>query len=473
MNKQIINLAFDFGASSGRLMMSRFDGKTIKIEEIYRFENEPVRIGKRLYWDILRLFHEMKNGLKKAASMNLEISSIGIDTWGIDYGLLDKNDNLLSNPLHYRDNRTENVLEHIDNIVTFEEIYKSTGIQYLNFNTIYQLISDKEIRGDLLKEAKSLLLITDLLNFFLTGKRYNEYTNASTTQMVNANDKQWDYKLLEKLDIPHSLLQKIIMPGNIIGYLTEEIQEEIGIGAIPVVAVGSHDTASAVAGTPLIDQNSAYLICGTWCLLGMETNKPIINENSLKYNFTNEGGVDNTIRFLKNINGLWLIQQLRKSWSDYVHPVSFSEIIEASMNVEKKHYVVDPNNEKFMAPLNMVEAIKEYCIEKGQGTPENLGEIAIAAYNGLTEEYKSVVDSLEKTIGKTIDTINMVGGGIQDRLLCTLTAQVTGKKVIAGPIEASALGNVIMQLKALGELKNLEEGRKIIRKSFSYETFMP
>lgn len=466
MCDDIVCLAFDFGASSGRLMMSRFDGKKIELQEIYRFPNEPVRVGERFYWDILRLFHEMKNGLKKAASMKLNISSIGIDTWGVDYGLLDENDNLVSNPIHYRDSRTENILDNIKDKMSFKEIYRRTGIQYLSFNTIYQLISDNEIRQDIFKQAKTLLLIPDFFNFLLTGKKYNEYTDASTSQLINAETKNWDRDLMDKLGIPQHIFQNIIMPGNVVGYLSKEIQEETGLGAIPVISVGSHDTASAVAGTPLNSENSAYLSCGTWSLLGIESDKPIINENALKCNFTNEGGVENTIRFLKNINGLWLIQQLKKSWSENIEAVSFPDIIKAAEDAQNKSFIINPNEQLFMVPLNMADAIKQYCMESGQGTPQGLGEIAIAVYNGLTAEYKNTVQSLESLSGKTIDAINMVGGGIQDTFLCKLTAKVTGKKVYAGPIEASVLGNIIMQLKALGDIESLSKGREIIKKSF-------
>lgn len=465
------NLAFDFGASSGRVMLSKFDGKKIEIEEIHRFENEPVWLGKRYYWDFLRLFHELKIGLKKVAVMGIEIGSMGIDTWGVDYGLLDKNDNLLSNPIHYRDSRTENTLKKIEMTINFEEIYKITGIQNISFNTLYQLHSDFEIREDVIKLAKTLLFMPDLFSYYLTGQKYNEYTQASTSQMIDAEKKEWAFELIDKLGIPKSILQNIIYPGNIWGYLTSDVQKEVGLCSIPIVAVGSHDTASAVAGTPLESENSVFLSCGTWSLLGLESKSPIININSIKYNFTNEGGVCNTIRFMKNINGLWLIQELRKNWSEEVESVSFSDIIEAVRKAKNKNYTINPNDEKFMNPMNMIKAIKEYCVKNGQGNPESLGEIASAVYNGLTHEYKNVVDNLAEASGKTIDTINMVGGGIQDEYLCELTAKTTGKKVVAGPIEASVLGNIIVQLMALGEIDSLEKGREIIKNSFVQKVY--
>lgn len=474
MKKEVINLAFDFGASSGRAIISKFDGEKIELEEIHRFANEPVKAGNHLYWDFLRLFHELKLGLKKAGAKYSNIASIGIDTWGVDYGFLDEKDNLISNPIHYRDSRTENMLSEIEKIVSYEEIYKETGIQYMALNTLYQLYADKLYRENVLKEAKSFLFIPDLFNFYLTGNKYNEYTIASTSQLINASNKTWISDILEKLGIGSEVFENIIKPGTICGILTEDIQNELAIQKIPVVAVGSHDTASAVAGTPLKkEENNAYLSSGTWSLLGLEIDTPIINEVSLKYNFTNEGGVEDTIRFLKNINGLWIIQQLRKGWSEKYGNVTFPDIIKEAEEAKNKAFIIDPNDDVFMAPLNMVEAIQNYCKEKGQGTPESLGEIAIAAYNGLTSEYKKVITILEEITGKTIEGINMVGGGIQDQFLCQLTADVTGKKVLAGPIEASVLGNIILQLMAIGEITSLKEGRLIIENSFEIKTYIP
>lgn len=473
MGKEIINLAFDFGASSGRVIVSKFDGRKIELEEVYRFPNEPVRMGGQLYWDFLRLFHELKIGLKKASAKYKNINSIGIDTWGVDYGLLDKNDNLISNPMHYRDNRTDNILEDIEKILSYKEIYKSTGIQYMQLNTLYQLYADYKYKRNLLKEAKSLLFMPDLFNFYLTGNKYNEYTEASTSQMIDGKSKTWNKDILNKLGLPTEILMDLIKPGEIYGYLTEDIQEELEVNNIPVVAVASHDTASAVAATPLADEKSAFLSCGTWSLLGIESDKPIINEAALKNSFTNEGGACDTITFLKNINGLWIIQQLKKSWCERVEHVDFPDIIKAAADAENKNFIIDPNDDVFMAPFNMVEEIKKYCKNKGQGTPNTLGEIAIAAYNGLTNEYHKVIKNMEDILGRKIETINMVGGGIKDEFLCQLTADVTGKKVVAGPIEASVLGNVIMQLKAIGEIRTIAEGREIIKNSTITKEYIP
>lgn len=473
MKKEVINLAFDFGASSGRAIVSKFDGEKITLEEVHRFPNEPVRAGKYFFWDFLRLFHELKVGLKKAGAKYNNIDGIGIDTWGVDYGLLDENDELLSNPINYRDSRTEKSLSEIEKTVPYKDIYDVTGIQYMAFNTLYQLYADKTMRPEMLERAKTLLFMPDLFSFFLTGEKHCEYTIASTAQMIDARSKKWADDILSKVGVPTNILQEIIEPGTVYGRLKKEVQEELEVGEIPVIAVGGHDTASAVAGTPLEkDINCAYLSCGTWSLLGLEIDAPIINEGTLKYNFTNEGGVEGKIRFLKNINGLWLLQQLRRSWSEKHGEVSFPDIIREAKAAENKHFVIDPNDEVFMAPYNMADAIQSYCKAKGQGTPEGLGEIAMAAYNGLTTEYKKVVEILEELSGKEIEAINMVGGGIQDQFLCQMTANITGKKVIAGPIEASVLGNVIMQLMANGNIKSLEEGRAIIKNSFEQKVFV-
>ena len=468
-----IILSFDFGASSGRAIISKFDGYTIELEEMHRFSNEPVLIGGHLYWDFLRLFHELKTGIKKAKAKYKDIASIGIDTWAVDYGLLDENDNLISNPIHYRDTRTNNIIKDIEKVVSFKEIYNSTGIQYMEFNTLYQLYADAKYRSNLLKQAKSLLFIPDLFNFYLTGNKYNEYTNASTSQMLDANSKSWDFNLLDKLGLPSMLLQEIIMPGEVLGILNKDIQAELEVGPIPVIAVGSHDTASAVAGIPLEDEDAVYLICGTWSLLGIESKNPTINDASLKQNFTNEGGVEGTIRFLKNINGLWILQQLKKAWCEKAYEISFPDIIKAAKAAKNNSFIINPNDAAFMAPLNIVEEIKNYCSKNGQGTPKDLGEIAISVYNGLTNEFNKVIQNLEAVTGNAVQTINLVGGGIQDELLCQLTSDVTGKKVTTGPLEASVFGNAIMQLKALGLINSLKEGREIIKRSIEMKEYTP
>ncbi len=473
MNTPIYNLAFDFGASSGRLILSKYDGSKIELEEIHRFTNDPVRIGKNFYWDTFRLYHELKTGLKKVASKKIPITSLAIDTWGVDYGLIDKDGNLIGNPVNYRDDRTIGVIDEVDKIVPLKEVYASTGIQFMNFNTVFQFYADKKMRPDIYEKADKFLMMPDLFNYFLTGKMFNEYTNASTGQLLDAKERFWDFDLIKKLGLRTDLFCELIKPGTIVGELIDEVVKETGLTGVKVIAVGSHDTASAVAGTPFEEENAAFLSCGTWSLLGMEIDEPVLTEESYQYNYTNEGGVEGKIRLLKNINGLWIMQNLRKNWCEFEAEVSFPDIIKASKEAKRKDFIIDPNDPRFTAPYNMMKEVIAYCEENGQGKPEGLGEIAMAIYNGLTNEYKTTVANLEVITGKSLPCINMVGGGIQDQLLCELTANATGKKVVAGPIEGSVLGNVVMQLKAVKAISSLEEGRKIIKASFEQKIHMP
>ena len=473
MKQPIYNLAFDFGASSGRMILSRFEDGKIRLEELHRFANEPVRVGGVYYWDTFRLLHELKAGLKKAAARKVPVSSMGIDTWGVDYGLIDKDGNLIGNPINYRDDRTVGVIEEMDRIIPLQEIYGSTGIQFMNFNTIFQLYADKKMRPDIYEKADKFLLMPDLFNYFLTGKKYNEYTEASTGQLLDAKKRDWDKELMERAGLRTDLCCQLIKPGTVVGEFLDEVVKETGLKGVKVIAVGSHDTASAVAGTPFEEKNAAFLSCGTWSLLGLEMDEPVITKESYEYNYTNEGGVEGKIRLLKNINGLWIMQNLRRNWCEFEEEVSFPDIIRASNEAKNKSFVIDPNDPRFTAPYNMMEEVIGYCEEHGQGTPKGLGEIAMAIYNGLTREYQTTVKNLEVIAGVVIPCINMVGGGIQDQLLCQLTATATGKKVIAGPIEGSVLGNILMQLKTLGAISSLEEGRKIVKASFEQKVYLP
>ena len=473
MSNPIYNLAFDFGASSGRIILSKTEDGKITLVELHRFTNDPVRIGKNFYWDTFRLYHELKQGLKKAAAKKLPIQSLAIDTWGVDYGLLDADDNLIGNPINYRDDRTVGIIEESDKIVPLKEQYASTGIQFANYNTIYQMMADKKMRPEILEKAKTLLFMPDLFVFFLTGKKVCEYSIASTGQLLDAQKRDYNYDFLEKMGVRADLLQPLTMPGTVIGDLLLEVEEETGLYGVKVIAVGEHDTASAVAGCPLEDENAAFLSCGTWSLLGMEIDEPILTEDAFKFNYTNEGGVEGKIRLLRNINGLWIMQNLRKNWCEFEYEVSFPDIIKASREAKRQDFIIDPNDARFTAPYNMMKEVIAYCEEKGQGTPEGLGEIAMAIYNGLTQEYGRTVRELEVISGKTISCLNMVGGGIQDQLLCELTANAIQKPVVAGPIEGSVLGNIVMQLVALGHIKDRLEGRKIIKASFEQKVHQP
>lgn len=466
-------LAFDFGASSGRAILASVESNFIKMEEIHRFPNDPVFLGDKYFWDFPRLFNEMKIALKKVVMAGVKIKAIGIDTWGVDYGLLDEDNNLIGLPMHYRDGKNYLGVKEIEKIIDLEKLYLRTGISNNTFNTSFQLVADGLKRNKILSNSESLLFMPDLFAYYLTGEKKNEFTIASTSGLLDMNKRTWDNELIEKLQIPNKIFNDIVEPGEIYGYLTKEIMEETGIECIPVIAVGGHDTASAVVGTPFGSSKNAFLSSGTWSLLGVEIDKPIINEKSFKYNLTNEGGVGNKIRLLKNINGTWLLQQLKKNWCEFYEKIDFPEIIADAIKYENCKFVVDTNNEIFMNTKNMIKSIKDYCINNGQGEPKELGELAMAIYNGLTNEYKETIQELEEVIGEKIQEVNVVGGGIQDEFLCKMTMEKTEKVIITGPIEAAVLGNIVVQAIAVNEIKSIKEGRDIIYKSFNCKRYIP
>ncbi|MDF2613178.1 MAG: Carbohydrate kinase [Clostridia bacterium] len=465
-------IAIDLGASSGRLILGSMEEGKLRLEEIHRFPNEPVYLGNTFYWDFMRIFHEIKQGLKKAAKLkDVEITSIGIDTWGVDGAWLDKEGKLLTNPVHYRDHRTSEIMDDFYTKITDSKLYDITGIQKMSFNTVYQLYHDFKTSEVVRTLGDKWLFMPDLIAYFLTGSTFNEYTIASTGALLDAAKREYSKELFDTLGMPIDKMQKLVMPGTVVGTLTNLIQEETGLGDVKVVAVGSHDTASAVAGSPLESENEVYLCCGTWCLMGMELSDPIMNEISKDFNITNEGGVEGTIRYLKNINGLWFLQQLRKVWNERGLNLSFPDIIAAVKNSDSE-YAVDAKDDRFMAPLDMEKEIIAYCNETYGVTLTEVGDIAKAAYNGLGNLYKEVLEAFEKLTGKDISIIRMVGGGIQDQYLCQKVADITGKKVVAGPIEASCIGNMLMQMKALGDIESLAEGRNIVKVSFDQKVYM-
>ncbi|MDR0483752.1 MAG: rhamnulokinase [Alphaproteobacteria bacterium] len=461
-------IAIDVGASSGRLIAATFDGKTIKLEEIHRFSNDPVHVGENYYWDILRLFWEIKQGLRKASCF--KVDSVAVDTWGVDYALFDEGGQMIGIPIHYRDSRNQEVQQNFP--LTDKELYSKTGIQHLDFNTIYQLYSDKtSLRKKVIDGASFMLMIPDIINFFLTGNKKAEYTNATTTSMLNPYTKKWEASLIKDLGLKNNIFMPLINPGELYGYITEDITSKYGLNSnIPVFAVGSHDTASAVAGIPFEGQAAAFLSLGTWALIGKEINQPVITEKSQQMGFSNEGGVLDTIRFLKNVSGTFLLQRLRKS---YNNDISFSEIANAAKNNKNQQFKIDPNHKSFIDPHDITQNIAEYCALHNQGTPTTLGDFAIAIYNGLASTLTEVLQSLEGLTGEETSYLHIVGGGVQDEFLCQHIANYTGKKVLAGPVESTIIGNVIMQLIALGEIKSLESGRKIVRDSIHIKEYTP
>lgn len=473
MKKTYKFLAFDFGASSGRAILANFDGEKIVLEEKHRFSNDPVLVNGGMYWDVLRLFHEIKQGILKCVnSGDRDIDCIGIDTWGVDYGLLDANDQLLGNPYHYRDTRTDGMFEKAFSMVAKQEIFEKTGIAFNWFNTIYQLLAAKGTTA--LKEAKTLLFMPDLLNFFLTGEKRCEYTIASTSQMYDSAKQDWAYDLLEKMGIPTDLFAPIIYPGEQVGVLTEAIAEELGVGRIPVMAVASHDTGSAVASVPVCDNKDfIYISSGTWSLMGTELDAPIVNELALDKNYTNEGGVNKTIRFLKNIMGLWLIQESRRQWDREGELLSFDELEKQAREATPFESLIDPDYEAFQTPGNMPEKIREYCRKTNQPVPENKGEIIRCIAQSLTFRYRDVVEGMEKVTGKEYPVIHIVGGGIKDKMICQFTANATKRRVEAGPVEATSIGNVLVQAMACGAIKDLDEARKVVKNSFDITCYEP
>ncbi|MBQ7793032.1 MAG: rhamnulokinase [Clostridia bacterium] len=475
MQKKYKLLAFDFGASSGRAMLATFDGEKITLEEKHRFSNDPVNINGSLHWDVLRLFFEIKQGILKCAnSGDRDIDCIGIDTWGVDYGLLDENDKLLGNPYHYRDTRTDGMYDEAFEKVSKEEIFKSTGIAFNWFNTVYQLLSAK-LSGDVtLKNAKTLLFMPDLLNYFLTGKKRTEYTIASTSQMFDSKEYKWATDMLEKLGLPTDIYPEMIYPGETVGTVKPELAEELGIGEVPVIAVASHDTGSAVASVPVEkDEDFIYISSGTWSLMGVELDEPNISDDALGYNFTNEGGVNKTIRFLKNIMGLWLIQESRRQWDREGELLSFDELEKQANEATPFASLIDPDYEEFQTPGNMPKRIRKYCEKTGQKVPETKGEIVRCIAESLAFKYRQVVEGMEDVTGKKYSSIHIVGGGIKDKMICRFTANATKRVVEAGPVEATSLGNVLVQAMAAGAIADLAEGRKVIKNSFDIERYEP
>ncbi len=467
-------LVFDLGAESGRAVLSRFDGEQLKLEEMHRFPNGPVQVLDTLYWDSLHLFAEVKRGISLAFRASAgELVSLGIDTWGVDFGLLDRRGDLLGNPCHYRDRRSDGMLEEAFRRVPRQEIFARTGIQFMQINTLYQLLAMAILESPALLSAHTLLMMPDLFNYWLTGKAVSERTIASTSQCLDAIAGNWASDLIERLGIPPGIFPEIVEAATILGDVVGSIAAETGISVLKVVAGGCHDTASAVAAVPAESANYAYLSSGTWSLMGVETPGPVINTKSLDYNFTNEGGVCSTIRLLKNITGLWLIQECRRSWATEGSPLTYEEIVRIASEAPAFVALVDPDCGEFLKPGDMPERIRAFCSRTGQRPPDDIASMSRTVFESLALKYRFVLERLEELVERRLETVHIVGGGSQNRLLSQFTADATGRPVIAGPVEATAAGNALMQLLALGELRSLEEGRELVRRSFQTELYEP
>jgi len=469
-------IAIDIGAETGRVIV----GDLLKMEIIYRFPNHLVRVKDSIFWDILGIFNEIKKGLKKAfKKYPNQIVSMGIDTWGVDYVLLDGDGDPLGNPYHYRDKRTDNIMEEVFSIIPKKKIFTETGIQFMQINTIYQLYSFAKNKPQVFENAKYFLTIPDLLNYWLTGIIKNEYSIATTTQLYNPMEKDWSTKILNKLGFKREIFGEIIMPGAKLGRLLPTIAREIGADSeVEVVAPACHDTGSAVAAVPVEDNiNYAYISSGTWSLLGIETPEPIINEKSFKFNFTNEGSADGGFRFLKNITGFWIIQECKKFWDENVKSYSYDELTEIALKYGPANFRIDPDDLRFLKPAliddSMIDRIKNYCHETGQKIPKTPAEIVRGVIESLAEKYTETIKMIEEITGKSIKEIYIIGGGCRNSLLCQLVANATDLPVYAGPVEATAIGNLMVQAKSMGQIKSINEGRRIIRKSFDIKKYLP
>lgn len=473
MSDTIKLLAIDLGASSGRVMLGIYDGDKLQMEEIHRFENTPVQVNGHLYWDTLRLFHEMKQGVQKAFRQHGELTSLSVDTWGVDYGFIDKKGMILYSPHHYRDRRMETHRLKLEALLSPAEQFRMTGLQPSVINTVYQLFSDFQDNDSLMETADTILMMPDLFHYLFSGIKAAESTIWSTSGLMDAVTGELSSELFSRLGIPSSLVPQQVYAGTVIGSILPVIQEELNIGPMKVIAGASHDTASAVASIPYTRKDeAAFLSCGTWSLVGMETPEPVISEKSYEYGFTNERCYGNSNRLLKNITGLWILQELQRNWAKEGENFSQSEMVELAQTINGAPAIIDPNDQLFSTPGVMIQRIKEYCERTGQQTPNTKAEIIRVILESLALSYCRSIEEMEEITGKTITIIHMVGGGIQNELLCQLTADATGREVVAGPVEASGIGNIIVQLAALGKL-DVSEGKEFVARSFTFKTYQP
>lgn len=467
-------LAFDIGATSGRSILATLRDGTFEINELTRFPNNLLTIHGKYHWDIFALFQSLKEALRQCAKENIAIDAIGIDTWGVDFGYLGADGTILGLPRAYRDPYTNGVPDlYFERCMSRKEVYERTGIQIMNFNSLYQLYAAQQEEFSPYRQAERILFTPDLLSYLLTGNKVVEYTIASTSQLINPCANDFDLELLKRADIPTSLLSKPVFPGTVIGNLTSEVMAETGMGPVPVIAVTGHDTAAAVVAVPAADPRFAYLSSGTWSLMGIEVDSPIINEHSYSMNFTNEGGINGTTRFLKNITGMWLFEQCRREWAREGREYTYKEIDEMILTVSPHQRFVDPDHSSFATPTDMTKAIVDYCHNTGQSAPQTDAEVVRCIFESLALKYRSVIEMLEKVSPFPIEKLHVIGGGSKNRMLNQWTADAINRTVIAGPGEATAIGNVMVQALAVGCVSTLDEIRQIVRDSVETETYNP
>ncbi|MCQ2479663.1 MAG: rhamnulokinase [Clostridia bacterium] len=465
-------LAFDFGASSGRAIIGSLEDGKISLKEVHRFTNDPVKVGDTLYWDVLRLFHEIKQGIVKAKIAG-GFDSIGIDTWGVDFGLIDKDGRLLENPVHYRDLRTAGLVEESFKTIPKEKLYGITGIQFMELNTLFQLISLRRQRPELLERADKMLFMPDLFAYFLTGKMCAEYSIASTSQLIDINTRTWSKEILDGFGIDESIFAPLVQPGTVLGNLSPEICEECGVESVPVISVCGHDTQSAITAVPCEDGNFAFLSSGTWSLFGTELDEPIVNETSLNINITNEGGLGGKTGFLKNIIGLWLIQESRRQWQREGKDYSYADLEKLALAEEPFKCFIDPDAPEFVPQGNIPQRVRDFCKKTGQYVPQSTGEIMRCIYESLAMKYRLTFEKLCECTGKDYPVIHVIGGGTKDGLLCGMTANSCDRTVKAGPIEATVMGNVAVQFMSDGTIGSIGEARKTVAASENLKTYEP
>ena len=474
MSEKAKFVAFDLGAASGRGVLGTLDNDKLVLQEIHRFANGPVRILDSLHWDVLKMQEEMKYALELCArEYGDDLDGMGIDTWGVDFGLIGRNNTLLGHPYHYRDKLTDGMMEEAFRRVSREEIFRITGIQFMKLNTLYQLLAMSIAKSPLLDVAEDLLLMPDLFNFLFTGKRVSEFTIATTTQFYDPNEKSWSKPLFDKLGLPFHILPEIIPAGTVVGSLLPDVGKDVGMGKVPVIAPACHDTGSAVAAVPAKGEDWLYISSGTWSLLGVEIPEPVITDLTLRYNFTNEGGVGGTIRLLKNITGMWLIQECKRVWKEAGEDLSYDEMTQLAEEAPPLVSLIEPNYEPFLSPCDMPSRIGDFCRQTNQPVPETKGAIVRCALESLALKYRWGLEKLEEILGRRLNVIHIIGGGSQNKLLCQLAADATQRQVIAGPVEATAIGNIMIQALALGYVDSLEASRELIRRSFDVAVYEP
>lgn len=466
-------LAFDLGATSGRTILGTIEQGRLQMKELTRFSNQILQIGNHIHWNIYSLFEHLKAGLAAAKREGVEIASIGIDTWGVDFALLAEDGSILGAPYAYRDPHTVGMPEKYFQLISREKVYELTGIQVMNFNSLYQLFALSQANNSLLKSAKEILFIPDALAYMLTGNKVVEYTIASTSQILNPRTKKFEVELLEKAGVSPSILGEIVMPGHLIGQLKDDLATESELGKINVVAVAGHDTAAAVAAVPAIGENFAYLSSGTWSLMGIEVKDPIINESTFALNFTNEGGIEGTTRFLKNITGMWLLEQCLKDWKNEGITYAYEKLVQMTTVVPAFQSIIDPDHESFANPACMPTAIAEYCWQTNQIVPSTHAEFVRCIFESLSLKYNYVLEKLKDLAPFPIEKLHVIGGGSKNPLLNQWTANATGITVLAGPSEATAIGNIMIQAKSTGCVNSLQEMRQIICNSVQLDEFTP